>query len=148
MKKIALLGSTGSIGRQTLDIIENNPDLFSVEVLTANNNVGLLIQQTQKFLPDVVIINNEEKYAQVKDALAHLPVKVYAGSDAIAQVVEMGSIDTVVTAMVGYAGLLPTIRAVKAGKQIALANKETLVVAGDLITKLAIAHKSEILPIW
>ena len=147
MKKIALLGSTGSIGRQTLDVIENNPDLFSVEVLTANNNVELLIQQTQKFLPDVVIINNEEKYTQIKEALAHLPVKVYAGSDAIAQVVEMGSIDTVVTAMVGYAGLLPTIRAVKAGKQIALANKETLVVAGDLITKLAIAHKSEILPI-
>ena len=147
MKKIALLGSTGSIGQQTLNIIENNPDLFSIEVLTANNNVDLLIRQTQKFMPNVVIINNEEKYLQVKDALAHLPVKVYAGCDAISQVVEMGSIDTVVTAMVGYSGLLPTIRAVKAGKQIALANKETLVVAGDLITRLAIENKSEILPI-
>lgn len=147
MKKIALLGSTGSIGQQTLNVIENNPDLFSVEVLTANNNVDLLIQQAQKFMPNVVIISNEEKYLQVKDALAHLPVKVYAGCDAIAQVVEMGSIDTVVTAMVGYSGLLPTIRAVKAGKQIALANKETLVVAGDLIKRLAIENKSEILPI-
>lgn len=147
MKKIALLGSTGSIGQRTLNVIENNPDLFSVEVLTANNNVDLLIQQAQKFMPNVVIISNEEKYLQVKDALAHLPVKVYAGCDAIAQVVEMGSIDTVVTAMVGYSGLLPTIRAVKAGKQIALANKETLVVAGDLIKRLAIENKSEILPI-
>src|SRR5665647_346206 len=147
MKKIALLGSTGSIGQQTLEVIENNPDLFSVEVLTANNNVDLLIQQTLKFMPNVVIISNEEKYMQVKEALAHLPVKVYAGCDAIAQVVEMGSIDTVVTAMVGYSGLLPTIRAVKAGKQIALANKETLVVAGDLITRLAIENRSEILPI-
>jgi len=147
MKKIALLGSTGSIGQQTLEVIENNPDLFSVEVLTANNNVDLLIKQTQKFMPNVVIISNEEKYFQVKEALAHLPVKVYAGCDAIAQVVEMGSIDTVVTAMIGYSGLLPTIRAVKAGKQIALANKETLVVAGDLITRLAMENKSEILPI-
>jgi 1-deoxy-D-xylulose-5-phosphate reductoisomerase len=147
MKKIALLGSTGSIGQQTLEVVENNPDLFSIEVLTANNNVDLLIKQTQKFMPNVVIISNEEKYAQVKEALAHLPVKVYAGCDAIAQVVEMGSIDAVVTAMVGYSGLLPTIRAVKAGKQIALANKETLVVAGDLITRLAMENKSEILPI-
>jgi len=147
MKKIALLGSTGSIGQQTLEVIENNPDLFSVEVLTANNNMDLLIKQTQKFMPNVVIISNEDKYILVKEALAHLPVKVYAGCDAIAQVVEMGSIDTVVTAMVGYSGLLPTIRAVKAGKQIALANKETLVVAGDLITRLAMENKSEILPI-
>ncbi|MEI6277578.1 MAG: 1-deoxy-D-xylulose-5-phosphate reductoisomerase [Prolixibacteraceae bacterium] len=147
MKKIALLGSTGSIGQQTLEIVEQNPDLFSVEVLTANNNVDLLIEQAVKYKPNVVIISNEEKYHLVKDALADLPIKVYAGCDAIAQVVEMGSIDTVVTAMVGYSGLLPTIRAVKAGKQIALANKETLVVAGDLITRLAIEHRSEILPI-
>ena len=125
---------TGSIGQQTLDVIEKNPELFSVEVLTANNNVDLLIKQAIKFKPNVVIISNEEKYPIVKQALSHLPVKVYAGCDAIAQVVEMGTIDTVVTAMVGYSGLLPTIRAVKAGKQIALANKETLVVAGDLIT--------------
>jgi 1-deoxy-D-xylulose-5-phosphate reductoisomerase len=147
MKKIALLGSTGSIGQQTLEVIENNPDLFSIEVLTANNNVDLLIAQALKFKPNVVIISNEQKYEQVKEALANHPVKVYAGCDAIAQVVEMGSVDTVVTAMVGYSGLLPTIRAVKAGKQIALANKETLVVAGDLITRLAIENRSEILPI-
>ncbi len=147
MKKIALLGSTGSIGQQTLEVIGSNPDLFSVEVLTANNNVDLLIQQAVKYMPNVVIISNEEKYSQVKEALSSFPIKVYAGCEAIAQVVDMGSIDTVVTAMVGYAGLLPTIRAVKAGKQIALANKETLVVAGDLITRLAIENRVEILPI-
>ena len=147
MKKIALLGSTGSIGQQTLDVIEKNPDLFSVEVLTANNNVDLLVEQAIKFKPNVVIISNEEKYNLVKDALAHLPIKVYAGCDAVTQVVEMGTIDTVVTAMVGYSGLQPTIRAVKAGKQIALANKETLVVAGDLITRLSIENKAEILPV-
>jgi len=147
MKKIALLGSTGSIGRQTLEIIENNPELFSVEVLTANNNVDLLVEQALKFMPNVVIISNEGKYTQVKEALSKYPIKVYAGCDAIAQVVEMGTVDTVVTAMVGYSGLLPTIRAIKAGKQIALANKETLVVAGDLINRLAIENRSEILPI-
>ena len=147
MKKIALLGATGSIGQQTLEIIEHNPDLFAVEVLTANNNAELLIEQARKFLPNVVIISNEAKYEQVRDALAQLPIKVYAGCDAIAQVVEMGSIDTVVTAMVGFSGLLPTLRAVKAGKQIALANKETLVVAGDLITRLAQENRVEILPI-
>ena len=147
MKKIALLGATGSIGQQTLEIIEQNPDLFAVEVLTANNNADLLIEQARKFMPNVVIISNEAKYEQVCNALAQLPIKVYAGCDAIAQVVEMGSIDTVVTAMVGFSGLLPTLRAVKAGKQIALANKETLVVAGDLITRLALENRVEILPI-
>jgi 1-deoxy-D-xylulose-5-phosphate reductoisomerase len=147
MKKIALLGSTGSIGQQTLDVIANNPELFSVEVLTANNNVDLLVEQAIKFLPNVVIISNEEKYTKVKEALSSYPIKIYSGCDAIAQVVEMGSIDTVVTAMVGFSGLLPTIRAVKAGKQICLANKETLVVAGDLITRLSIENRSEIIPI-
>lgn len=147
MKKIALLGSTGSIGQQTLDIIASNPNLFSVEVLTANNNANLLIEQAMKFMPNVVIISNEEKYPEIKEALSEFPIKVYAGCDAIAQVVEMDSIDTVVTAMVGFSGLLPTIQAVKAGKQIALANKETLVVAGDLITRLALENRSEILPI-
>ena len=147
MKKIALLGSTGSIGQQTLEIVENNPEFFSIEVLTANNNVELLIKQALKFNPNIVIIGNEEKYQFVKEALANHPVQVYAGCDAVAQVVEMDSIDTVVTAMVGYSGLLPTIRAVKAGKQIALANKETLVVAGDMITRLAIENRTEILPI-
>jgi 1-deoxy-D-xylulose-5-phosphate reductoisomerase len=147
MKKIALLGSTGSIGQQSLDVIANNPDLFSVEVLTANNNADLLIEQAIKFLPNVVIISNEDKYAKVKEALSSYPIKIYSGCDAIAQVVEMGSVDTVVTAMVGFSGLLPTLRAVKAGKQICLANKETLVVAGDLITRLSIENKSEIIPI-
>jgi 1-deoxy-D-xylulose-5-phosphate reductoisomerase len=147
MKKIALLGSTGSIGQQTLEVVAQNPDLFSVEVLTANNNVDLLIAQALKFMPNVVVISNIEKNDQVKEALSLYPIKVYAGCDAIAQVVEMGSVDTVVTAMVGYSGLLPTIRAIKAGKQIALANKETLVVAGDLITRLAIENRVEILPI-
>jgi 1-deoxy-D-xylulose-5-phosphate reductoisomerase len=147
MKKIALLGSTGSIGQQTLDVITNNPDLFAVEVLTANNNADLLIEQAIKFRPNVVIISNEEKYSRVKEALSSYPIKIYSGCDAIAQVVEMGSVDTVVTAMVGFSGLQPTIRAVKAGKQICLANKETLVVAGDLITRLAIENRSEIIPI-
>ncbi len=147
MKNIALLGSTGSIGQQTLDVISNNPDLFSVEVLTANNNADLLIEQAIKFSPNVVIIRNEEKYAKVKDALSSYPIKIYSGCDAIAQVVEMGSVDTVITAMVGFSGLLPTLRAVKAGKQIGLANKETLVVAGDLITRLSIENRSEIIPI-
>ena len=147
MKNIALLGSTGSIGQQTLEIVEKNPNLFSIEVLTANNNVELLIEQAIQFHPDVVVINNVEKYERVKEALANYPIKIYAGSDALAQVVEMGSIDTVVTAMVGFSGLVPTIRAVKAGKQIALANKETLVVAGDLITRLSIENSVEILPI-
>jgi len=147
MKKIALLGSTGSIGQQTLEIVESNPDLFSVEVLTANNNVDLLVTQAIKFMPNVVIISNDEKYHLVKEALSSFDIKVYAGCDAVAQIVEMGTIDTVVTAMVGYSGLLPTIRAVKAGKQIALANKETLVVAGDLITRLAIENSAEILPV-
>lgn len=147
MKNIALLGSTGSIGQQTLDVIANNPDLFSVEVLTANNNADLLIEQAIKFKPNVVVISNEDKYTKVKEALSSYPIKIYSGCDAIAQVVEMGSVDTVVTAMVGFSGLLPTIRAVKAGKQIGLANKETLVVAGDLITRLSIENKSEIIPI-
>ncbi|MEI7830481.1 MAG: 1-deoxy-D-xylulose-5-phosphate reductoisomerase [Prolixibacteraceae bacterium] len=147
MKNIAILGSTGSIGQQTLDVIANNPDLFSVEVLTANNNADLLVEQAIKFKPNVVIISNEEKYAKVKEALSSYPIKIYSGRDAIAQVVEMGSVDSVVTAMVGFSGLLPTIRAAKAGKQICLANKETLVVAGDLITRLSIENKSEIIPI-
>jgi 1-deoxy-D-xylulose-5-phosphate reductoisomerase len=147
MKNIALLGSTGSIGQQTLDVIANNPTLFSVEVLTANNNADLLIEQALKFKPNVVVISNEDKYIRVKEALSPYPIKIYSGYDAIAQVVEMGSVDTVVTAMVGFSGLLPTIRAVKAGKQIGLANKETLVVAGDLITRLSIENKSEIIPI-
>ncbi len=147
MKRIAILGSTGSIGQQTLQVIDNHPDHFSVEVLTANNNIELLIEQAKKHKPNVVVIGNEEKYPILKDALKDEPIKVYAGASAIAQVVEMGSIDMVLTAMVGYSGLLPTIRAICANKAIALANKETLVVAGDLVTALAQKHQVPILPV-
>ena len=147
MKNIAILGSTGSIGQQALDVIENHPDKFAVEVLTANNNVDLLIRQAKKFHPNVVVIANEEKYNIVNEALALDNIKVYSGLSALAQVVEMGSIDLVLTAMVGYSGLIPTINAIKAKKQIALANKETLVVAGDLINKLAIENSVDILPV-
>ena len=147
MKHIAILGSTGSIGQQALEVISGHPDRFTVEVLTANNNVDLLIAQALKYQPNVVVIGNEDKYAILRDALAREPVKVYAGEKAIAQVVEMGSIDLVLTAMVGYSGLLPTINAIKARKRVALANKETLVVAGDLINKLVREHRVEILPV-
>ncbi|MCX6236604.1 MAG: 1-deoxy-D-xylulose-5-phosphate reductoisomerase [Bacteroidia bacterium] len=147
MKNIAILGSTGSIGQQALEVIENNPERFTIEVLTAYNNVDLLIEQAKKFHPNVVVIANEEKYSIVNKALADEGIKVYAGSTALAQVVEMGSVDLVLTAMVGYSGLIPTINAVKARKQIALANKETLVVAGDMINRLAIENKVDILPV-
>jgi 1-deoxy-D-xylulose-5-phosphate reductoisomerase len=146
-KRIAILGSTGSIGTQSLEVIARNPDHFEVEVLTANNNTSLLIEQARQFIPNVVVIGNEEKYQQVKEALLDLPVKVYAGNKALEQVVQMESIDMVLTAMVGYSGLLPTIKAIEAGKHIALANKETLVVAGDIITKLARQKNVGILPV-
>ena len=141
------MASTGSIGQQALEVIENNRDKYSVEVLTAHNNVDLLLKQAKIFHPNVVVIANEEKYGIVNEALAYDGIKVYAGATALNQVVEMGSIDLVLTAMVGYAGLIPTINALNAGKHIALANKETLVVAGDLITKLAIENKVDILPV-
>lgn len=147
MKKIAILGSTGSIGTQTLQVIEANPERFRTEVLTANNNARLLIEQALKFKPDSVVIANEAKYNQVKEALQHEDIKVYAGADAIAQVVTLANVDLVVTAMVGYSGLIPTIEAIKAGKNIALANKETLVVAGEYITRLVEKHKVAILPV-
>ncbi|MGN0187192.1 MAG: 1-deoxy-D-xylulose-5-phosphate reductoisomerase [Paludibacteraceae bacterium] len=149
MKKqnLAILGSTGSIGTQTLDVAAANPDLFEVYAITANNNVDLLIQQARMFRPEAVVIANETHYATVRDALANLPIKVFAGSDAVAQVAALPSVDTVVTAMVGYAGLKPTIEAVKAGKRIALANKETLVVAGELVTDLVQKHHAAILPV-
>jgi 1-deoxy-D-xylulose-5-phosphate reductoisomerase len=146
-KRIAILGSTGSIGTQSLEVIANNPSHFEVEVLTANNNTNLLIEQARQFLPNIVVIGNEEKYPQVKEALHDLPVKVYAGAKAIEQVVQMDTIDMVLTAMVGYSGLLPTIKAIEAGKSIALANKETLVVAGDIITRLARQKQVDILPV-
>lgn len=147
MKKIAILGSTGSIGTQTLQVIEANPERFRAEVLTANNNARLLIEQALKFKPDSVVIANEAKYNQVKEALQYEDIKVYAGADAIAQVVTLANVDLVVTAMVGYSGLIPTIEAIKAGKNIALANKETLVVAGEYITRLVEKHKVAILPV-
>ncbi|MBP8850295.1 MAG: 1-deoxy-D-xylulose-5-phosphate reductoisomerase [Breznakibacter sp.] len=147
IKNIAILGSTGSIGTQALEVIEANPQLFQVEVLTANNNAQLLIEQAIKFNPNVVVIGNKELYPLVKEALTDTDIKVYAGNEAIAQVVEMDSINTVLTAMVGFSGLQPTVNAIKAGKTIALANKETLVVAGDIITKMAHENRVEILPV-
>ena len=146
-KKIAILGSTGSIGTQALQVIEEHPDKYEAYVLTANNRVEELIEQARKFLPEAVVIANETKYPQLKEALAGLPVKVYAGEEAICQVVTDRSIDMVLTAMVGYAGLKPTINAIQAKKAIALANKETLVVAGELIDKLARLNGTPILPV-
>jgi len=146
-RKIAILGSTGSIGTQALDVIEANSDLFQVEVLTAQNNADLLIQQAVKFKPNVVVIGNEKLYDKVFSALNPLDIKVYAGDNALGYVVESDSVDMVLTALVGYAGLLPTIRAIKAKKHIALANKETLVVAGEIITQLALENRVEVLPV-
>lgn len=136
-KHIAILGSTGSIGTQALEVIEANTDQFVVEVLTAMNSADLLIEQAAKFRPNVVVIGNEQLYDKVFSALDGLDIKVYAGSEALASVVQMEAIDMVLTALVGYAGLKPTIKAIESGKHIALANKETLVVAGELITQLA-----------
>lgn len=149
MKKqnLAILGSTGSIGTQTLDVVAANPDLFAVYAITANNNVDLLIKQARTFHPEAVVVANEAHYNTLREALTDLPIKVFAGSDAVAQVAALPSVDTVVTAMVGYAGLKPTIEAVKAGKRIALANKETLVVAGELVTRLVQQHHAAILPV-
>ena len=146
-KNIAILRSTGSIGTQALDVVRSNPDRFEVYALTANNNLDVLIQQAVEFQPEVVAIANEAYYLQLKQALGDLPIKVFAGKEAIAQLVEMEPIDMVLTAMVGYAGLKPTINAIRAGKTIALANKETLVVAGEIINELAQKHKTPILPV-
>lgn len=146
-KQIAILGSTGSIGTQALEVIAEHPDLYEVYALTANNQVERLIEQARRFNPDSVVIANEEKYAQLKEALADLPIKVYAGSNALAEIVQAQPINIVLTAMVGYAGLKPTIAAIQAGKAIALANKETLVVAGELINELAQQYHTPILPV-
>ena len=146
-KQIAILGSTGSIGTQALEVISEHSDLFEVEVLTANNNGALLIEQAKKFKPNMVVIGNEEKYIEVNDALCDLGIKVFAGEQSLEDVVEGENIDVVLTALVGYAGLKPTIKAIKAGKNIALANKETLVVAGDLITKLCQQYSVSIYPV-
>lgn len=147
MKKIAILGATGSIGTQALEVIEEHADKFQVEVLTANGNADLLIQQAIKFKPNVVVIADKTQYKKVEEALWQHDIKTYAGEEALAQVVQMDSIDVVITALVGYSGLLPTINAIKAKKTIALANKETLVVAGELIIKLAQENQVAILPV-
>lgn len=146
-RNIAILGSTGSIGTQALDIVREHPDQFEIYALTANENIELLIKQAKEFLPEVVVIANENKYNELKEALGDLPIKVWAGSESIAQVVQSEPIDIVLTAMVGYSGLKPTINAIKAKKAIALANKETLVVAGELITSLAVENRVPILPV-
>ena len=147
MKKIAILGSTGSIGTQALDVIEANPDLFQAYVLTAYNNVELLINQARRFQPEVVVIANKQHYDAVQRALSNLPIKVYAGADALCEVVQDENVDIVLASMVGFAGLRPTISAIKAKKVIALANKETLVVAGELMNRLAAEYKVPILPV-
>ena len=146
-RRIAILGSTGSIGTQAIEVINAHPNRFQVEVLTTNNNADLLIAQAAQLRPNVVVIANEAKYDAVFAALDPLDIKVYAGANSIASVVQMDTIDVVLTAMVGYAGLLPTIKAIEAKKAIALANKETLVVAGDLITQLAQQHGVNIYPV-
>ena len=147
MKQIAILGSTGSIGTQTLDVVRQHPNEFSVYALSAHRNVTLLIQQAIEFNPAVVCIADETFYQPLRDALSDLPIKVMAGEKAIAEMVTMPAIDVVVAAMVGYAGLRPTMAAIKAKKTIALANKETLVVAGEIICRLALRHKVSILPV-
>ena len=146
-KQIAILGSTGSIGTQALEVISEHSNLFEVEVLTANNNSKLLIEQAIKFKPNTVVIANEKKYKEVDEALFKLGIKVFAGQQSLEEVVEGENIDVVLTALVGYSGLKPTIRAIKAKKTIALANKETLVVAGDLITKLCLENGVKIYPV-
>ena len=146
-KHIAILGSTGSIGTQALEVIANQKELFEIEVLTAHSNCELLITQAKKFKPNVVVITDQSKYKKVNNALFDLGIKVYAGKEALAEVVEMEDIDLVLTALVGYAGLKPTIRAIKAGKNIALANKETLVVAGCLISLLCKEYGVSIYPV-
>ena len=146
-KRVCILGSTGSIGSQTLQVIEEHADLFEAYVLTANTQADLLITQARKFQPACVVIADESRYNYVSEALADEPIQVYAGADALCQVVQMDPVDIVLTALVGFSGLRPTISAIKARKPIALANKETLVVAGELITRLCIENNVPILPV-
>lgn len=146
-KRIAVIGSTGSVGTQTLEVIKENPDAFEVEVLVANSSADLLIKQALEFNPNAVVIADEKKYQQVKDALQPHDIKVFAGAKAVEQIVEMDTIDMVLASIVGYAGLASTINAIKHKKQIALANKETLVVAGELVTKLAADNAVNIYPV-
>jgi 1-deoxy-D-xylulose-5-phosphate reductoisomerase len=146
-KKIAILGSTGSIGTQALDIARSQRESIQIEVLTANSNADMLIKQAREFEPNHIVIADEKKYSYVKESLADLDIKVFAGSKSISDIMEITSADTVLTAMVGYSGLMPTIKAIENKKRIALANKETLVVAGELITQLCAQHQVEIIPV-
>ena len=147
MKRIALLGSTGSIGTQTLDVVREHAGEYEAYALTAGHNAELLIAQAREFRPEAVVIADESRYETVREALADLPIKVWTGAEAICDVARLPEVDVVVTAMVGFAGLRPTVAAIEAGKTIALANKETLVVAGELITELAVKHRAPILPV-
>lgn len=146
-RNITILGSTGSIGTQALDVISRYPERFSAYALVANNRVELLIEQARTFLPEIVVIANESKYEQLKEALSDLPIKVWCGHDGVEGAVQASDVDMVLTAMVGFSGLKPTISAIIAGKAIALANKETLVVAGELITSLSLKHRTALLPV-
>ena len=146
-KRIAILGSTGSIGTQALEVIKRHPGHFSAEVITAQQNAGLLIEQAIEFMPDSVVIADDTQYRKVQDALNPYDIKVYAGTEALAQIVELDNVDMVLTALVGFAGLKPTLNAIKSGKQIALANKETLVVAGDIVTLAAKENGVNIYPV-
>lgn len=146
-KRIAIFGSTGSIGRQALDVIAANPALFAAEILTAQTNDELLVSQALQFSPNAVVIGDERKYPAVKEALAHTGTKVFAGEDALEQVAGMDSYDMMLAAIVGYAGLKPTLKAIESGKPIALANKETLVVAGDIIMRMALEKKVPVIPV-
>ncbi|MBL7930640.1 MAG: 1-deoxy-D-xylulose-5-phosphate reductoisomerase, partial [Bacteroidia bacterium] len=146
-KRIAVIGSTGSIGTQALDVIRKNPQEFEAEVLVAHSNADLLVKQSLEFEPNAVVIADESKYQFVKEALKNTDTKVFAGSRAVEQIVEMESVDLVLASIVGYAGLASTINAIKHRKQIALANKETLVVAGDLVTRLAREHAVNLYPV-
>jgi len=146
-KHIAILGSTGSIGSQALEVIEKNPDLLSLDVITAGSNSSLLIRQAIKYRPQHVVIADEKKLAEVKEALSGYPIKVYAGSNAISEIVRLDSLDLILTAMVGFSGLGPTLNAIRSGKNIALANKETMVVAGKLINQLIDQYKVNIYPV-
>ncbi len=147
IKRIAIFGSTGSIGTQALEVIAANPDLFSAEVLTAQSNDELLVQQALAFNPNVVVIGDEKKYLKVKDALVNTDVKVFAGEKALEEVASLDCYDMMLAAIVGYAGLKPTVKAIQAGKAIALANKETLVVAGDIVMKMAVENRLPIIPV-
>ncbi|MGZ5255126.1 MAG: 1-deoxy-D-xylulose-5-phosphate reductoisomerase, partial [Flavitalea sp.] len=147
VKRIAIFGSTGSIGTQALQVIESNPDLFSVEVLTAHNNDELLVEQARKFNPNIVVIGDERKYQKVKEALANTDIKVFAGETALEEVASMDVYDMMLAAIVGFAGLKPTLKALDSGKAIGLANKETLVVAGDIVMQKAVENRVPVIPV-